>query len=177
VVNTCGAEDGYHNKTYGAKSLNEYLGVEVDKTCGICSLESVNAYTRKLEKHSFLKVKIVYYEIGRSLTSDKKVGCEPACKGLSIAVRDKTEHALLVAKVGVGRLIAANEALAAADNGGNDLVTYLDGLTFGIHLYVLTESDDLTRALVAKRYGNNSKRVAFPFVNVCTTNATTFNFN
>jgi hypothetical protein len=172
MVYTCGSENRDHNETYGAKSLNENLRVKVDKTRGVSSLESVYANACKLEKHSLLKIKIVYYKIGRSLTSDKKMSSEPAGKRLSIAVRDETKHALLVAKVGVCGLVTAHEALAAADNRGNDLVANLDGFACGVGLHVLTESDDFAGTLVTESYGNKSEGVALPLVYVSTAHAT-----
>jgi hypothetical protein len=171
VVYTCRTKNRDHNKTYGTKTLNKNLGIKVDKTCGVSSLESVNAYACKLEKHSLLKVKIVYYEISRSLTSDKKVGSEPTGKRVSVAVRDKTKHALLVAKVGVSGLVTTYEALTATDNRGNDLVTYLDRLTCGIGLHVFTKSDDLAGTLMTESYRNKSEGVALPLVDVGAANA------
>jgi hypothetical protein len=173
VVYTCRTKNGNHNETYGTETLNEHLGVKVNKTCGVSSLERVHTNASKLEQHSLLKVEIVYYEIGRSLTSDEKVSSEPTGEGVSVAVRNKAEHALLVAEVGVGGLVTADEALATADNRGDDLVADLDGLTCGIHLNVLTESDDLTCALVTESYGDKSERITLPLVNVGAANAAT----
>jgi hypothetical protein len=132
----------------------------------------VNANARKLKKHSFLEVEVVYYEVGSALSSDEKVGCKPTGKGLCVVVVDKTEYALLVAEVGVGGLVTANVAVTAADNRGYDLVANLDRLACSVSLNVLTESDDLARALVTESYRNESEGIRAPLVYVGTANAT-----
>ena len=67
-------------------------------------------------------------------------------------------------------------ALATADYAGNQLITYFNRLASRIRLNVFTEVNDFTRAFVPKRYGNNPKRVGFPFVHVRTAYAATLDF-
>ena len=130
----------------------------------------------KLKEHSFLKVEVVNNEVGRALSSYKEVGCKPTRKGVCVVMGDKTEHALLVAEVGVGGLVAADKALAAADNAGNNLVADLYGVARGIHLYVFTERDNLARSLVSEGYGDNAEWVSLPLVYVGSANAAALYF-
>ena len=177
MVNACCSEHAYHNESNGAKSLNKNLGIEVNKSGGICSLKSVNANACKLEKHSLLEVKVVYYKVGRALSAYEKVGCKPTGKGVCIAVMDKSENSLLVAKVSVCGLVTANEAFATADNGSNDLVANLYGISGSICLYIFTESNDLTCSLVTESYRDKSEGIALPLMNVSSAYATAFNLN
>ena len=108
MVDACGAQDADHNETDGTETLDEDLGVEVHKTRRLCALESMYANASELEDHSLLQVKLVDYEVGRDLATDEKVSCKPAVKRLCIVVTDKTEHALLITKVGVGRMVTAD---------------------------------------------------------------------
>ena len=86
MVYACCAKHAYHNESYRAESLNENLGVEINKSCLICSFKCVHANAGKLKEHSLFKVKIVYYEVGRALAADEKVCCKPAGKRILIAV-------------------------------------------------------------------------------------------
>ena len=79
---------------------------------------------------------------------------------------DQTEHALLVTKVGVGGMVAADLALSAGNNGGDELIADLDGIACGIELDVLTQTNDLTRALVTENDGDQSEGIALPLVHV-----------
>ena len=133
------------------------------------------ANARKLEKHSLLKVEVINNEVGSTLAPDKEVGCKPTGKGVLITVGDETEHALLVAEVGVCGLVAADEALATADNAGNDLIADLDGVACGIHLDVLTEGNNLACTLVSESYGDKAEGVHLPLVYVGTANAASLN--
>jgi hypothetical protein len=92
-------------------------------------------------------------------------------------VADKTEYALLIAKVCVCGVVAADIAFAAGCNGCYDLVANLDGVAGCIAFYVFTESDDLACALVTENYGDKTEGVALPFVYVRTANARAFNLN
>jgi hypothetical protein len=94
------------------------------------------------------------------------VGCEPTGERLSVVVLNKAEYALLVAKVGSCGMVTANEAFAAADNGGNDFVANLNGVARRIEFNVFTESNNLSGSLVSESYGDKSKGIAAPFVNV-----------
>ena len=177
MVYTCCAKHAYHNKTNRAKSLNENLGVEVNKTCCVCSLECVYANASKLKKHSLLQIEVVYYEISRALSTDEKVCCKPSCKRICITVVNKSEYALLVAKVSICRLVTANEAFATADNRGNDFVANLDRISCSISLNIFTESNDFSCSLVSESYRDKSERVALPLVNVSSANSTALNLN
>ena len=135
------------------------------------------ANTSKLKYHSFVKVKVVNYKVCRALAADKKMCCEPAEEGLFIAVRDKTEYALLVAKVCCCGVVAADVAFAAGDNGCYHFIANLDGLTGCVCFDILTKSNDLACAFVSEDYGHKTERVCSPFVNVSTADACAFNFN
>ena len=154
VVNTCSTQYRDHHQTYGAATLQQNLGTELDQTGCLRALQSVYANACKLEQHSLIEVQVVNLEVGNALAAlDYHVISEPTVEVVVGLVTDQTEYALLIAEVGSAGNHAACIALAAADNRGDDLVAYADGLTCGVELYVLTNCYNLTGTLVTKRYG------------------------
>ena len=99
------------------------------------------------------------------------MGGKPARKRLRVVVGNESENALFVAEVGVCGMIAADVAFAAADDAGDELVAHFDGIARRVRLDVFAERDDLARALVSERYGNNPERIALPLVHVRTADA------
>jgi hypothetical protein len=137
----------------------------------------VYAYASKLKDHSFIEVEVVYHEVRSAFISDEHMCCKPTVEGVFFVVADKAEYALLIAKVCVCGVVAADVAFAAGCNGCSDFIANLDGVAGCIAFYVFTESDDLACALVTENYGDKTEGVALPFVYVCTANARAFNFN
>ena len=167
MVNTCSTQYRDHHQTYGAATLQQNLGTELDQTGCLRALQSVYANACKLEQHSLIEVQVVNLEVGNALAAlDYHVISEPTVEVVVGLVTDQTEYALLIAEVGSAGNHAACIALAAADNRGNDLVAYADGLACGIELHVLTNGYNLTGTLVTKRYGDQAEGVALPLVNV-----------
>ena len=74
-------------------------------------------------------------------------------------------------------LVTANVTVTATDNARYDFIANFNGVTSGILFNVFTKSDDFASTFVTESYGDNAEGIAFPLVNVCSTNATTFNFN
>ena len=178
MVNACCTQYADHHQTYGAAALQENLRAELDQAGGLCTLQSVYTYASQLKQHSLVEVEVVNLEVGYALAAlDYHVISEPTVEVVVGLVTDQTEYALLVAEVGSAGNHAACKAFAAADNRGYDLVANADGLACGVELNVLTDSDDLARALVAKRYGNQTEGVALPLVNVCAADTRTLYLN
>jgi hypothetical protein len=134
----------------------------------------VYANACKLKQHSLVEVEVVDLEVGHALAAlDYHVISEPTVEVVVGLVTDQTKYALLVTEVGSAGNHTARIALAAADNGGDDLIANADRLACGIELNVLTDSNDFAGAFVAKRYGDQTEGVGLPLVNVGATDTRT----
>lgn len=77
------------------------------------------------------RVEVVDLKIGGALAADEQMGGEPAVQVPVGAVGDQAENALIVAQIGVAGMLAADAALAAADNRGYNAIPHLQGLSGG----------------------------------------------
>ncbi len=130
----------------------------------------MDAHGGKLQQHPLVEVQVVDLEVGSACAADQHVVREPAVDAVALIgaplVADQTEHALIVAQVGTTRHHAANVAVAAGDDGSDQLVPDLQRLAGGIALDVLAEVHHLAGSLVTQHDGNESERILTPLVHV-----------
>ena len=138
----------------------------------------MDANASQLQDHTLVEVQLVDLEEGRAgslATADEHVVSEPtvgtvALVGTSL-VTDQAENALIGAQVGAAGGHAAVVAVAAGDNGGNDLIAHTDGVAGGVLDDVLTAVDHLAGALVAENHGHKAEGIHLPLVYVGTADA------
>jgi hypothetical protein len=102
--------------------------------------------------------------------------CKPTVVVVVSVVLDKTVNAKTCTEVGKLGVTAAVVALAAEKNGGNNLVTNLDGIALCINGNALADSYDFTCSLVSKNDLFITKGIVAVLMNVGATNSTALDF-
>ena len=166
VIDTRSTQHAKHHQADRAAALQKNLAVELEQTGGLAADEGMHANGGKLQQHSFLNIKAVDVEVGCAGAVNQQVIGEPAVEVMLAVVRDEAEDALLIAEVGVARMIAADSAFAALGDGGDDFIADLQRFACGIALDVLADGNNLAGAFVAENDRNVTERVALPLVNI-----------
>ena len=103
--------------------------------------------------------------------------CKPSVIVMCLVIFNKAINAKTFTKVWFFRIATAVIALFTKKNGCNNLVTYFNRITFSINSNAFTYSYNFTCTFVTKNNFLVAERIITIFVNVCTTDTTTFNLN
>ena len=176
VDNAGSLQNGDLHQTDGATALNQNGGGEVDDVGGLSAVPGVDTDASGLDQHTLVQSLVVDDEDGGVLT-DQDVLSKPAVVVMLCIVLDQAVNTQTGAQVGQFGIALAVIALAAQQDGGNDLVADLDGIALGVNGHAFADSDDFTGAFMAQNDFLVTKGIVTILMDVGAADAAAFNLN
>ena len=176
VYNACRLKYCNLHKTDRSAALYENGGAEVDEVGGSCAVPRMNANASGLDEHSFINGHTVNNE-NRGVLTNENMFSKPTVVVMLCVVFDKTVNTEAFAEVGKLGETTAVITLAAEKNGGNNLISNLDGVALGIGGNAFADCYNLTCSFVTENDFLISEGIVTIFVNVGSADAAAFNLN
>ena len=171
VFNTHGSQNCDTDQTNRSASLYNYTAVKAKNTCGFCSFYSMDKYCARLNQNTGIQIQITYIKYCGSAAYQDIIR-EPSIQ-MNIIIRKKsiyisTTYVLFI------QIIHSDVRVIFKDHTGNYLITDLQIFSCRIFLHIFTHFNDFTGSFMSKSYRNQSKRVSFKFMSICTAYTTAF---
>ena len=165
------------DQTDWSASLNNNSAVEFQDTCCFCSLYCMDQNCTWLDEDTGIQIQITYVkESGTEFSaSDKDVVSKPTIE-FYIIIRKKSIY-ICAAYVFLIQVKHCDLRIILEDHTGNNLVTNLNRFAGCINLYVFTHCNDLTCSLMSKDYRDQTKRIVFVFMSICSADTASLNLN